>query len=167
MANNGASGYTPGYLVIWLTEVAEGRAKTTCYFCDGALETDQKQSMRIQTRWRTCVHHINHNHNDDTPANLAGAHLTCHSKYHPQCVPCKSNPFTLEELHKFAAVRRRTSEIKLIRLKPVHTKELVVKPVPADSVARKDGPRYPDMPWLKSGYPDHPKNLRRARARKK
>lgn len=49
---------------------ANGMGPHTCYFCDGTM-------ARIEA-----IHHINHDHSDNSVDNLAAAHTGCHSRYH-------------------------------------------------------------------------------------
>lgn len=59
--------------------VANGLGPWPCYFCPELVYYDEEDN-----KLKFNVHHIDHNHDNDDPANLAASHHSCHGKYHRQ-----------------------------------------------------------------------------------
>lgn len=56
-----------------------GSGPWPCYFCGELVQPWEEDQ---DTKTRECVHHIDGDHSNDSPKNLAAAHWSCHSSFH-------------------------------------------------------------------------------------
>jgi len=55
-----------------------GNGPWVCFFCSEEILPDEKP----RSRRSLCIHHKNHNHDDNRKSNLKASHWACHTRHH-------------------------------------------------------------------------------------